>query len=48
MIPQTHLLTHIKVLSQIQLNYISELKAKHPPFFTGSFKNFTCDYEHFK
>lgn len=41
MMPQTYLLTHIKVLTQIQLNYLSELKSNKPSFFTGAFKSFT-------
>ena len=42
MIPHTSLPTHVKILAQIQLNYISELKAKN--FFTGIFKNFTNNF----
>lgn len=42
MIPKETLATHVKILAQIQLNYISELKANN--FFTGTFKNFTNNF----
>lgn len=42
MIPIENRLVHIKLLAQVQLNYISDFKAdfKDKNFFTGAFKNF--------
>jgi len=42
MIPIESRLTHIKLLAQVQLNYISDFKAdfKDRNFFTGAFKSF--------
>jgi len=42
MIPIENRLVHIKLLAQVQLNYISDFKAdfKDRNFFTGTFKNF--------
>ncbi|MBC7845586.1 MAG: hypothetical protein H7Y10_03745 [Flavobacterium sp.] len=39
-------LTHIKVISQILLNYLSDFKAenKTKSFFTGAFKNFVNNF----
>lgn len=33
-------LSHIKIVSQIQLNYLNDFKADNPNFFTGTMKNF--------
>jgi translation elongation factor EF-Ts len=37
---QQEQLTHIKILAQIQLNYLTDFKAKNKSFFTGTFKQF--------
>lgn len=42
MIPHDTKLTHIKILAQIQLNYLSDFRAENSKqnFFTGAFKSF--------
>jgi len=42
MIPQEAKLTHIKILAQIQLNYLSDFRAnsEKEKWFVGTFKNF--------
>lgn len=42
MIPQEAKLTHIKLMAQIQLNYLSDFRAENSKqnFFTGAFKSF--------
>lgn len=37
-------LSHIKIVSQIQLNYLNDFKADNPNFFTGTMKNFTKNF----
>jgi len=41
---QQEQLTHIKILAQIQLNYLTDFKAENKSFFTGTFKNFTNNF----
>ena len=46
MIPTQSRLVHIKLLAQVQLNYISDFKAdfKDRNFFTGAFKSFLNNF----
>jgi hypothetical protein len=46
MIPIKNRLVHIKLLAQVQLNYISDFKAdfKDRNFFTGAFKSFLNNF----
>jgi hypothetical protein len=41
---QQEQLSHIKILAQIQLNYLTDFKAENKSFFTGSFKNFCNNF----
>lgn len=41
---QKEQLTHIKILAQIQLNYLTDFKAKNKSFFTGTFKMFCNNF----
>ena len=41
---QKEQLTHIKILAEIQLNYLNDFKAENKSFFTGSFKMFCNNF----